>query len=145
MSSSDTHKSVLLKESIDSLVIQPTDICIDATVGLGGHSLTIVEKLDKGKLIAIDFDSSAIQMAQAMLSNITMYIFINSNFREILPSLNEIGIERIDKVIADLGWGSHQILSGRGFSFKEDAPLDMCYSKEGKCHTNALEIVNTWN
>jgi 16S rRNA (cytosine1402-N4)-methyltransferase len=116
------HKPVLLHESIDGLNIKPEGIYIDATYGGGGHSKEILKKLKTGKLISFDRDADAIEnvMSDERLT------LIRDNFSNIESCLHELGIDKVDGVLADLGISSHQIDEpARGFSTRFDADLDM--------------------
>ncbi len=139
------HKSVLLKEAIQSLDINPNGIYIDGTAGGGGHSLAIVEKLsENGRLIAIDQDPDAIKtLKEKFTSNekykkvVTVY---RSNFAQMDKVAESLGINCVDGVLLDIGVSSHQLdTAERGFSFHNDAPLDMRMSQEGE---SAEDLVN---
>lgn len=148
MDEKQTHKSVLLDESICSLEIKPNNYCVDLTVGEGGHSSQVIKKLNKnGFFLGLDLDSKALDAARTHLNNFGSNVhFINQNFRNLVSVLDTLGVKKVDKIIADLGWGSHQLFSNRGFSFKENAPLNMCYSQdESQCLFTAKEIVNKWD
>lgn len=138
-----SHVSVLLTPTVDGLDIKPDGIYVDCTAGGGGHSLEIAKRLsDKGRLICFDQDKEAIAAATKRLEGYSP-IFINRNFSTIKSSLNEIGIEKIDGAMMDLGVSSYQLDNGeRGFSFHEDAPLDMRMSGEG---LSAYDVVNEYS
>lgn len=140
------HKTVLLKETIDSLNIEEGDIVVDATLNAGGHSAEVVKRLnDKVKIIGIDADSDAIARAKKVLEPLKANVsYINSNFRDIKKSLEKIGIKKVNKFIFDLGLSSDQLeVSGRGFSFKTDEPLLMTFSKTpSKGEITAFDVVN---
>ncbi len=142
------HKSVLLKEAIEGLDIHAGDTILDGTVGAGGHSLEIVKNFkDTVKIIALDRDSSALDIAKEILSRETSNIsFHKSNFRNLDSVLDEIGIDKVDGVLLDLGVSSMQLDSaGRGFSFMRDEPLSMTMATgESDTGVNAYDVVNTW-
>lgn len=123
----DNHYSVLLKETIDSLQVKPDGIYVDLTLGMGGHSAAILEKLTTGKLISFDKDDFAIEKSRERLSKInTNFILVKSDFKYIAEELNKLGIKSVDGIIADLGISSPQIDNAeRGFSYNKDAYLDM--------------------
>lgn len=131
------HIPALLKESIEGLSIQPGGIYVDVTFGGGGHSMEILKHLDKGRLIAFDQDDDAV-------SNIMpdeRLLFLNQNFRFLRNNLLFNNIESIDGLFADLGVSFHQFDEpGRGFTFRQDAPLDMRMNMSSK--TTAADILN---
>ena len=124
------HVTVLLHETIDQLDIKPNGVYVDATLGGAGHSEYLLSKLGKnGHLYAFDQDQTAIEHAQKRLAPYVargMVTFINDNFRHLKARLNELGVEEIDGICYDLGVSSPQLDEReRGFSYKQDAPLDM--------------------
>ncbi|MBE6852014.1 MAG: 16S rRNA (cytosine(1402)-N(4))-methyltransferase RsmH [Ruminococcus sp.] len=137
------HKSVMLNECIDMLDIKPDGIYIDGTVGGAGHSLQIAKLLgEKGRLISFDRDPDAIAAATERLKGYNATV-VKSNFSQMRQVLDELGIEKADGVLLDLGVSSHQLDKGeRGFSYHSDAPLDMRMSQEG---LSAADIVNTYS
>lgn len=128
--------------TVDGLDIKPDGIYVDCTAGGGGHSLEIAKRLgNNGKLICFDQDKEAIAAATKRLEGYSP-IFINRNFADIKEALAEIGIEKIDGALMDLGVSSYQLDNAeRGFSFHEDAPLDMRMSGEGM---SAYDVVNEY-
>lgn len=122
-----SHRSVLLYECIDGLDIKPNGIYVDGTAGGGGHSFEIASRLDKGKLIAIDQDDAAIAAAGARLEPLgERAMVVKSNYSELSSVVDELGIEKIDGLLLDLGVSSYQLdTAERGFSYNADAPLDM--------------------
>lgn len=137
------HKSVLLNESIEALDINPDGIYVDGTAGGGGHSEEILKKLKTGKLISIDQDPDAIIFLNEKLSKYKNSIIVKSNFSEIRKILKDLSIEEIDGVLLDLGVSSYQLdTKERGFSYHNDAPLDMRMSKSG---ISAYEVVNDFD
>ena len=139
------HISVLLNESISSLNLKENSIIVDATLGYGGHSSNILERIDKGYLFAFDQDSEAIRYSTDRLRHIgTNFTIIKSNFVNMKAELEKLGIEKVDGVFFDLGVSSPQLDDkSRGFSFHEDARLDMRMNKEQKL--SAYEVVNKYS
>ena len=122
------HIPALLKESIDGLNIQPSGIYVDATFGGGGHSMEILKHLKTGRLIAFDQDEDAGLNTPAD----ERFLFLNQNFRFLTNNLLFNNIKSIDGLIADLGVSFHQFDEPeRGFTFRQDAPLDMRMNKNG--------------
>ena len=116
----ETHRSVLLDETLESLQIAPDDIVVDATLGGAGHAKAVAQRLgEKGTLIGFDLDPAAIERARAALADVKpSVILIEKNFRSIKGALLDHGIESIDKALFDLGWSSFQMNAGRGFRSK---------------------------
>ena len=137
------HKTVLLLPAVDGLDIKKDGIYADCTAGGGGHSLEIAKRLsEKGRLICFDRDKEAIAAAEKRLSGYKAE-FVNRRFSEIREALSELGIDKIDGALMDLGVSSHQLDDPqRGFSFHEDAPLDMRMSGEGM---SAYDVVNEYS
>ena len=122
------HTSVLLKETIEGLKIKPDGIYVDGTLGGGGHSFEIAKRLnDNGRLIGIDQDEAAILAAGERLKDFGDKVtIVRSNYRNALSVLHDLGIEKIDGMMLDLGVSSYQLdTQERGFSYRYDAPLDM--------------------
>ncbi len=135
------HVPVLFNEAIESLEIKPDGIYVDCTAGGGGHSGEIAKRLKGGRLIAIDRDPEAIETLRERLGRYDCVTIVHNNFFNIKDILAELGIDGVDGVLADLGVSSHQLDEpSRGFSFHNDAPLDMRMSIEG---TSARDVVNT--
>lgn len=134
------HNPVLLKQSIDALVINPDGIYVDVTFGGGGHSREILSRLSaKGKLYSFDQDLDALK------NNIEdeRFTLINQNFRFLENSLMMYGVTQVDGILGDLGVSSHQFDEAeRGFSTRSDAPLDMRMNVMQ--HLDARKIVNTY-
>lgn len=136
------HISVLLNECITGLNINPDGIYVDATAGGAGHSREIAKHLKNGRLIAIDRDPTAVEVATERLKDFNATV-VRSNYSEIDEVLSELNIEKVDGVLLDLGVSSHQLDKGeRGFSYHVDAPLDMRMSQEG---ISAYDIVNNYS
>lgn len=138
------HIPVLFAETIDSLQIKDDGIYADCTAGGGGHSHAILQKLGPdGRLIAIDRDPQAISVLQERFKDDPRVTIVKNNFSNIKTILQQLGIDAVDGILADLGVSSHQLDTGeRGFSFHRDAPLDMRMSMEG---TSAADIVNRYS
>ncbi len=135
------HVPVLLDEVIDGLNIKENGIYADGTAGGGGHSGEILRRLTTGKLISIDQDPDAIQTLTRKFSKNENAIIVKGNFADIKDLLELRGVRRLDGVLLDIGVSSHQLdTASRGFSFHEDAPLDMRMSQSG---VTAEELVNT--
>ena len=139
------HVSVLLRESVDGLNIDPDGIYVDGTMGGGGHSREIAKELKSGKLIGFDRDETAISVCRERLAVFGDRVeFVNRNFFEIKEVLKELGIESIDGAVLDLGVSSHQLdTAERGFSYQHDAPLDMRMNRRDAL--SAKEVVNTYS
>lgn len=136
------HKSVLLSEAISSLDIKPEGIYVDGTVGGAGHSLEIVKKLTTGKLFAFDRDPQAVAVASERLKGFHATV-IENNFDNMREALYEYGVDSVDGVLLDLGVSSYQLdNASRGFSYRQDAPLDMRMSSDGM---TAADVVNTYS
>ena len=136
-----SHIPVMLNETINGLDIRENGIYADGTAGGGGHSSEILKRLDSGKLISIDQDPDAISTLTERFKNCENSIIIKGNFADIKDLLLARGVRRLDGVLLDIGVSSHQLdTAERGFSFHEDAPLDMRMSQSG---TTAAELVNT--
>lgn len=139
------HISVLLDEVIEGLNIKDDGIYVDGTLGGAGHSLEIVKRLKSGKLIGIDQDLDALDKAGQVLRDYEdRVIFKHSNYENIDLVLREIGIEKVDGIILDLGVSSYQLdEKSRGFSYNKDAPLDMRMDKSGD--KSAYDVVNGYS
>ena len=139
------HISVLLQESISYLNLKENSIVVDATLGYGGHSSNILERVNKGYLFAFDQDSEAILYSTDRLNKIgTNFTIIKSNFVNMKEELNKRDINKVDAVLFDLGVSSPQLDDeSRGFSFHNDARLDMRMDREQKL--SAYEVVNEYS
>lgn len=140
------HIPVLLRETISSLNIRPDGIYVDGTTGGGGHSEEILKKLGPdGRLICFDQDQDALHYASERLMKYGSRVsFVHSNFRFMKKVLAEKGISRVNGIVLDLGVSSYQLdHAERGFSYREDAPLDMRMDRDGK--TTARDIVNNYS
>ncbi len=139
------HISVLKEESIVGLNIKPDGIYVDCTTGGGGHSLEIAKQLTTGRLICFDKDTDALTFAKDRLKDhLDKITFINRNFADIEDVLEELNIDGVDGILADLGVSSYQIdTAERGFSFMRDARLDMRMNKTQEL--DAYKVVNTYS
>ena len=136
-----THIPVLLEETIEGLNINPNGIYVDGTAGGGGHSSAILDRLTSGKLFSIDRDPDAICTLTERFKKNENSLIVKGNFADIKELLGQRGVFRVDGVLLDIGVSSHQLdTAERGFSFHEEAPLDMRMSQKG---TTAEELVNT--
>lgn len=137
-----SHVSVLLKETVDGAFTDPKGVYADLTTGGGGHSLELAKRLDGGRLICFDQDKEALEAAGERLKGLPVSL-VRSNFCEMKSVLADLGIKELDGIIADLGVSSHQLdTAERGFSFHNDAPLDMRMSGEG---LSARDVVNEYD
>lgn len=137
-----SHISVLLKETVDGAFSDPKGVYADLTTGGGGHSLELAKRLRGGRLICFDQDKEALEAAGERLKGYPV-TFVKRNFCELNAALDELGIAELDGIIADLGVSSHQLdTAERGFSFHNDAPLDMRMSGEG---FSARDLVNEYS
>ena len=136
------HKSVLLTETIDLLNIKPDGVYVDGTVGGAGHSLEIAKRLTSGRLFALDRDPDAVATAKTRLEGYNATV-IESNFDNMREALTSYAVCSVDGVLLDLGVSSFQLdNASRGFSYRQDAPLDMRMSKKG---ISAADVVNTYS
>ena len=135
------HKPVLFDEAIDALNIKSDGIYLDGTAGGGGHSGEIASRLTDGRLISVDQDPDAISVLTSKFANNKKVTVVHNNFDNINSILDSLMIDTIDGVLLDLGVSSYQLdTAERGFSFHNDAPLDMRMSKQG---ATAADLVNT--
>ena len=138
------HRSVLLWECIDALDIKPDGIYLDGTLGGAGHSCQIAQRLTTGRLIGVDRDTVALEAAAQRLAPYQDRVtLVHSNFSEISTILDDLGIEKIDGMLFDLGVSSPQLDdASRGFSYMTDAPLDMRMNRQDRL--SAYDVVNGW-
>jgi 16S rRNA (cytosine1402-N4)-methyltransferase len=139
------HVSVLVNEVakwLDNL--QEGGICVDCTLGGGGHTLEILKKYPKVKVIGLDRDENALKIAQERLTEYKERLsFVHANFTQIEEVLNSWGISKVDAIIADVGMSSFQLDDEeRGFSFEKDGPLDM---RMGLNERSAYDVVNDYS
>ncbi|MDO5590218.1 MAG: 16S rRNA (cytosine(1402)-N(4))-methyltransferase RsmH [Lachnospiraceae bacterium] len=139
------HKSVLLQETIDGLMIKPDGIYVDGTLGGGGHASEVAKRLsDKGSIIGIDQDAAAIEAAGIRLKDFGEKVtIVRSNYCDMKSQLQKLGIDKVDGIVLDLGVSSYQLdTAERGFSYRENAPLDMRMDRRQKM--TARDIVNDY-
>ena len=140
------HKPVLLDECLEALAIRPDGIYLDGTLGRAGHSLEIARRLTEGgRLIGVDRDETALAAAEVRLAEFRDRVtLVHSNFSCIHQILDELGLEKIDGMLFDLGVSSPQLDDAeRGFSYMNDAPLDMRMDRTAAL--TAREVVNFWS
>lgn len=140
------HTSVLLEETVNGLHISPDGIYVDGTLGGGGHAYEVCRQLsNKGRLIGIDQDEAAIEAAGVRLSGFGEKVtIVRSNYRDMKLQLQKLGIDRVDGIVLDLGVSSYQLdTAERGFSYREDAPLDMRMDRRKEM--TARDIVNGYS
>lgn len=140
------HKSVLLKETIDGLNVKPDGIYVDGTLGGGGHSYEVCTRLgEKGSIIGIDQDEAAIEAAGVRLKDFGEKVtIVRSNYCDMKSRLHELGIDKVDGIMLDLGVSSYQLdTADRGFSYRGDAPLDMRMDRRQEM--TARDIVNDYS
>lgn len=138
------HISVLLKESVDALEVKPDGIYVDCTAGGGGHSAEILSRLNEnGKMYLFDRDPDAVSVLTERFKGDKRVTIIHDNYCNIKLQLESLGVSGVDGIVADLGVSSFQLdTAERGFSFHNDAALDMRMSKTGK---SARDVVNTYS
>lgn len=140
------HVSVLLNETLDGLAIKPDGTYVDCTLGGGGHSHAIGERLSsEGMIIGLDQDVAALEAASKRLEDLSCQVkVIKTNFSNLKQALQEAGIREVDGFVFDLGVSSHQLdTAERGFSYMQDGPLDMRMNQNGAL--TAETIVNTYS
>lgn len=136
-----SHKPVLLEKTIEGLKIKEDGIYVDCTLGGGGHTLEISKRCPLGKVISIDQDIEAIDNFKLKHSELNNIIIVHDNFVHLSDILSNLGIEHVDGVLIDLGVSSYQLDNPeRGFSYMQDAPLDMRMDSNQK--TTARHIIN---
>ncbi len=138
------HISVLLNESVEALNIKPDGVYVDCTAGGGGHSNEILSHLnEKGKMYLFDRDPDAIKVLTERFKDDKRVNIIHDNYCNIKAALDVLGVNSVDGIVADLGVSSFQLdTAERGFSFHNDALLDMRMSKQG---LSAKDVVNTYS
>ena len=140
------HDTVLLKEAVEALAIQPAETVVDATLGGAGHFAAILERLGEGgTVVGIDADAAAVNRARETYARDRrperpVAHLVNDNFRNIARVLERLGVGQVDAALFDLGWSGFQLADVRGFSFQNDEPLIMTY---GESDTTAADLVNT--
>lgn len=139
------HRSVLLEETVDGLNVKPDGIYVDGTLGGGGHAAEVCKRLgDKGSIIGIDQDAAAIEAAGDRLKDFGEKVtIVRSSYRDMKSQLQKLGIDKVDGIVLDLGVSSYQLdTAERGFSYRNDAPLDMRMDTRQKM--TARDIVNDY-
>ena len=140
------HYSVLLHETVDGLNIKPDGIYVDGTLGGGGHAYEVCSRLgNKGSIVGIDQDAAAIEAAGIRLKDFGEKVtIVRSNYCDMKSQLHKLGIDKVDGIVLDLGVSSYQLdTAERGFSYREDAPLDMRMDRRQKM--TARDIVNDYS
>jgi 16S rRNA (cytosine1402-N4)-methyltransferase len=140
------HVSVLLKESVSALVTNPAGIYVDCTLGGSGHAEHVVKGLDfSGRFIGIDQDPAAVQTGKTKLANAKCQVdIIQENFQNIGRVLDGLNVSKVDGILFDLGVSSHQLdIAERGFSYMQDAPLDMRMNPDNKF--SAHDVLNRYS
>ncbi|MEZ3434718.1 MAG: 16S rRNA (cytosine(1402)-N(4))-methyltransferase RsmH [Lachnospiraceae bacterium] len=140
------HRSVLLEETIEGLNIRPDGCYVDGTLGGGGHAYEVCRRLsNKGKFVGVDQDAAAIEAAGHRLKDFGEKVtIVRSNYCEMKSQLQKLGIDRVDGIVLDLGVSSYQLdTAERGFSYREDAPLDM--RMDTRKNWTARDIVNEYS
>ena len=140
------HTSVLLKETIDGLHIRPDGIYVDGTLGGGGHAYEVCRRLSKnGRFVGIDQDEAAIDAAGRRLAEFEEQVdIVRSNYCEMTQVMKELGIQKVDGIVLDLGVSSYQLDEPeRGFTYREDVPLDMRMDRRQP--QTARDIVNEYS
>lgn len=140
-----SHISVLLEETVGGLNVKPDGIYVDGTLGGAGHSFHIASKLSsQGRLIGFDQDEDAIKASSERLKDFNNVTIVRSNYRNMKEELNNLGITKVDGIMLDLGVSSYQLdTKERGFSYKEEAPLDM--RMDNRNEVTARDIVNNYS
>ena len=134
----------MLSEAVEGLSVKPGGVYVDATLGGGGHSAKILSELGEGRLIAFDLDEWALNNARERFAGEERITLVNDNFKRIPEVLTDMGIDKIDGAIFDLGISSPQIdTPERGFSYMHDAPLDM--RMDLNATKNAYDVVNGYS
>ena len=142
--SSVTHVPVMMREVLAALDVQPGGRYVDCTLGGAGHAEAILERAQPGgTLVGIDADAAAIERGRERLARFGDDVkLVQGNFRDLGDICRQMEFAPVNGVLMDLGLSSFQLAEERGFSFRDDAPLDMRFSGEG---ITASEIVNQWS
>ena len=139
-----SHIPVLKNETIELLNVKAGGVYFDGTLGGAGHSKAIQEKAQIKSLIGVDQDTEALEAAKKNLSEFDNVVYVNDNFRNIDSILDELNVDAVDGILVDIGVSSYQIDSAeRGFSFRQDARLDMRMSRANSF--SAYELVNEYD
>ena len=139
------HRPVLLRECLEGLAVKSDGIYVDGTLGRAGHALEIAKRLAVGRLIAIDRDRAALDAAPARLRDyLDRVVLVRGNFGDLRAILSDLGVDRVDGMLFDLGVSSPQLDdASRGFSYLQDAPLDMRMDRSAAL--TAKDVVNGWS
>ncbi len=139
-----SHVPVMLQPCIDALNIKPDGIYVDGTLGRAGHSREIAKRLTTGRLICIDRDQAALDAAPGRLEGLMDRVtLVHGNFGDLTDLLDGLSVDKVDGMLFDLGVSSPQLDdASRGFSYMQDAPLDMRMDQTGAL--SAYEVVNQW-
>lgn len=140
------HTPVMLKEVLDYLNLEAGKVVVDATIGTGGHSIEIIRQIvPGGKLIGIDRDAESLAIAAERLGDFRGSCeFVHANFKDIDSALENLSVKQVDAVLFDLGVSSYQLEDPqRGFSFRNEGPLDMRLDRES--YISAYDLVNNLN
>lgn len=142
-----SHKTVLTDEAVDALALNESSVVVDATLGSSGHARGITHALGtRGVFVGIDVDANAVAKSTEVLkaTPCTTHLAVG-NFRTIDSILKQLGIEKVDAILADLGWRMEQFSgNGKGFSFQVDEPLVMTFGDAKDYIFTAYDIVNEW-
>lgn len=141
-----SHKSILLNECMEGLSIKPDGVYVDGTLGGGGHSFHILERLnEKGRLIGIDQDEDAIEAATKRLAQFEKQVtIVRDNYEHFQAILSALSIPEVDGILLDLGVSSYQFdEADRGFSYRFDAPLDM--RMDNRQDFTAKDLINDYS
>ena len=145
------HIPVLLQETIETLAPKEGDTVLDCTFNRAGHSVELAKKIGKsGTLIGFDLDHVALQEGEAILKkelkkNLPRVIICETNFRHVVGVLQDKKVKNVDVLLADLGISSQELdISGRGFTFQKDEPLQMTLSSREDSLITAYTVVNEW-
>ncbi len=138
------HYSVLAKETIDRLKIKKDGIYIDCTLGLGGHTRLLAEAASEGKVISFDQDPQAMNQAKENLKDLNNIIFVADNFSNIKDRVLELGIDKVDGILYDLGTSYYQLTDeDRGFTYHGESRLDMRMNPDQEL--SAIEVINNYS
>ena len=135
-STQSRHIPVMLMESLENLKIKKNGVYVDGTLGLGGHSELILQKIESGLLIGIDRDKDSISLAKKRLSSNKNFKLFNDSYQNLKIILNELELKAVDGILLDLGLSSYQLEDNkRGFSHKYQSSLDMRFDKNSNDYT----------
>jgi len=140
------HKTVLLHEAVEALELSSSDTVVDATFGSAGHAKEITKLLnEKGVYVGIDADKTALDQSKLGETSPQIHL-VNDNFGNITNILSSLNIEKVDGILADLGWRMEQFADGsKGFSFMHEGPLHMTFGNPEDYPFTAYDIVNDWD